>query len=48
MLKACEMWFYRKTLKIKWTDKIKNKEVLNKMGVSRQLISEIRKRQLKI
>ena len=32
ILDACEMWVYRRVLKISWTEKIANEEVLNKDG----------------
>ena len=46
-LEAMEMWIYRRILKIPWTDKVSNKEVLERMGKERCLLSKIRMRQLK-
>ena len=34
-LDAFEMWVYRRVLKISWTDKITNEEVLRRMGTDR-------------
>lgn len=45
-LKACEMWIYRKCLKIPWTDRISNIEILNKIKVRRKVLSKIKKQQL--
>jgi ribosomal 50S subunit-associated protein YjgA (DUF615 family) len=45
-IEAAEMWFFRRILRISWTEKITNKEVLEKAGTKRSLISTIRKRQL--
>jgi hypothetical protein len=43
-LEAFEMWTWRRMEKIKWTDKVSNKKVLEKVGEERQLIRTIRKR----
>ena len=43
-LKAAEMWFYRRILRIKWTDKRTNDSVLQELGVEMELVSEINKR----
>ena len=45
-LEATEMWFMRRMLRIPWTAKITNQEVLNRANTSRSLIKEIRGRQL--
>lgn len=37
-LEALEMWFYRRMLKISWTDKITNAEVLKRLNTQRELI----------
>jgi hypothetical protein len=43
-LTAFEMWTYRRVLKIPWTDKIRNEEVLNRLGMSRTTIMNIVKK----
>ena len=45
-LNAAEMWFYRRMLRISWTNRITNEEVLRRIGMQRTLVKEIRKRQL--
>eukprot|EP00795_Rhopilema_esculentum_P010718 gene10718-biopygen13199 len=46
-LEGCEMWFLRKMMRIPWTDKVSNEEVLARAGVSRRLIKDIRIRQMR-
>ena len=46
-LTAFEMWSYRKMMKIPWTDKVTNAEVLNRMSTSLQLERVIKTRTLK-
>ena len=46
-IEAAEMWFYRRLLRVKWTDKRTNKSILEELGVSKQLLREINKRKLK-
>lgn len=43
-LEAFEMWVFRRMLKIQWTDRITNGEVLRRMGVERQLLQSIKRR----
>ena len=45
-LEATEMWFLRRMLRVPWTARRTNEEVLQMAGVSRQLMFTIRKRQL--
>ena len=45
-LEAAEMWFYRRMLRISWTEHKSNEEVLRMAGVERNLLKNIRKRQL--
>ena len=45
-LQSVEMWFYRRMLRISWTDHMSNEEVLAKAGTRRKLVVTIRKRQL--
>ena len=39
------MWFLRRMMRIPWADKLTNEEVLQRAGVERKLIGEIRTRQ---
>ena len=43
-LEALEMWFYKRMLKISWTDKVTNAEVLQRLNTQRELIPTIIKR----
>ena len=45
-LEAFEMWCYRRILRISWTERKTNEEILNMMDIERSLILTIRKRQL--
>ena len=40
------MWFYRGMLRIPWTTRRTNKEVLQMAGVTRELMTVIRRRQI--
>ena len=46
-IQAAEMWFYRRLLRVKWTDKRTNESVLKELGIQRLMLSEITKRRLK-
>ena len=46
-LEACEMWFWRKMSKIKWTDKKSNEEILMDIEEERTIIDTIIKRKKK-
>ena len=43
---AAEMWFFRRRLRISWMDKVTNKEVLRRDEVHRELLQQVRKRQM--
>ena len=45
-IEAAEMWFLRKMMRISWTERITNVEVLERAGTKRYLLRIIRKRQL--
>lgn len=45
-LEAVEMWFLRRMLRIPWTARVSNEEVMRRAGVERMLVKTIRKRQL--
>ena len=44
---AAEMWFYRRMLKVSWTQRITNEEILNRVLYPVRLLDVIRGRQLK-
>ena len=46
-LEAAEMWFYRRLLKVSWTEKRTNESILNELSIPRHLLAEINKRRLK-
>ena len=46
-LEAAEMWFFRRMLRISWTEKRTNESILEETNQERSLINTIRKRQLK-
>ena len=41
------MWFLRRMMKIPWTDKVSNDDVLSRANGNRKLLREIRVKQLK-
>ena len=43
-VEAAEMWFYRRLLRIKWTDKRSNESVLNERSTIRQMLNLLNKR----
>jgi len=43
-LEAFEMWVWRRLVKVEWTDKKTNAEVLNLVKEKKSLLAEIRKR----
>ena len=43
-LKAAEMWFIRRRMRISWTEKKSNEEVMEMAGYKRSLLETIRKR----
>ena len=45
-LQSVEMWFYRRMLRISWTDHMSNEKVLAKAGTRKKFVETIRKRQL--
>jgi hypothetical protein len=44
-LEATEMWFWRRMLKVPWTDKITNENILKQINEKRKTIKEFRKKQ---
>ena len=45
-LEAAEMWMWRRMLRISWTQKKTNEEVLHMAGLNREIMHSIRKRQM--
>ena len=45
-LQSVEMWFYRRMLRISWTDRMSNSDVLSKADTERTLVKGIRRQQL--
>ena len=45
-LEAAEMWYIRRVMRISWTEKKSNKEVMEMAGYKRSLLKTINKRQL--
>ena len=46
-IEAAEVWFYRRMLKISWTDRVSNDEVLQRAGTKREILTAIRRRQFR-
>ena len=46
-LEAVEMWLWRRMMKVPWTARLTNEEVLDMVGENRLLIQTVRKRQFK-
>ena len=46
-IEAAEMWFFRRMLRISWTERVSNEEVLNRAGAKREIMKMIRRRQMR-
>ena len=46
-MEAAELWFYRRLLRVKWTDRRSNESILNELGTTRKLLVLIQQRKLK-
>ena len=46
-INAAELWFYRRLLRVSWTDKRTNESILKELNTKRLLLPEIEKRRLK-
>ena len=46
-IEAAEMWFYRRLLRVKWTEKRTNQSVLKEIGSPKQMLETINVRKLK-
>ena len=44
-IEAMDMWFLRRMLRVSWTEKITNLEILNTASSTRKLMSNIKRRQ---
>jgi hypothetical protein len=44
-LEATEMWFWKRMLKVPWTDKITNENILKQVNMKRKTIKELGKKQ---
>ena len=45
-LEAFEMWLYRRVLRIPWTDRVTNAEVLRRMGKEKEVMKTVKTRKL--
>lgn len=45
-LEAFEMWVYRRIMRVSWTDRITNEEVLRRLGKQREISFTIKKRKM--
>lgn len=45
-IQAFEMWVYRRMLRISWVEKVRNEEVVRRMGKDLELVVEIKRRKL--
>ena len=46
-IEAAEMWFYRRLLRVTWTDKRTNESVLEELGATRNLLKTMNQRKLR-
>ena len=46
-IKAAELWFYRRLLRVSWTERRTNESILSELGLSRTLLNTINERKLK-
>ena len=46
-IQAMEMWLYRRMLKVPWTERKTNEEVLAMANANREILTHIRERQLR-
>lgn len=45
-LEAFEMWLYRRMLRVPWTDKVSNQEILQRMRKDREVLNTVKRRKL--
>ena len=46
-IEAAEMWFFRRLLRVSWTDKRTNESILHELGTTRKLLTLINERKLR-
>ena len=46
-IEAAEMWFYRRLLRVSWTDRRTNESILQELGTTRKLLTLIKERKLR-
>ena len=46
-VEAAELWFYRRLLRVNWTDRRSNESIMNEMGTIRKLPELIQRKKLK-
>ena len=46
-VEAAELWFYRRLLRAKWTDRRTNESILNELGTTCKLLMHMQGRKLK-
>ena len=46
-IEAAEMWFYRRLLRISWTERRTNESVLQELGIDKRLLPTVAQRKLK-
>src|SRR5215469_11520234 len=47
-IQAAEIWFWRRLLKVSWIDRISNEIILERINSSREIMKQIRHKQLRI
>ena len=46
-IKSAEMWFYRRLLRVSWTEKRTDDSILEELGATRELLNVVQKRRLR-
>ena len=46
-MEACEMWLWRRMLKVNWSERVSNEEILERCGEQRSIIKDINQRKKK-
>ena len=46
-IQAAEMWFWRRLLRVSWIERISNEIILERMNSSREIMKQIRQKQLR-
>ena len=45
-LEAFEMWLYRRMLRVSWTQRVTNEEILRRMGKAKEVLATVKRRKL--